>query len=86
MILQGKGGVEKSFIAATVAQYKASKGQRPPCIHTDPVNSTFHGYKALNVGLLQIIDGDEINSRKIRCSGRARCRFGMAHQPNMGRV
>ena len=49
MILQGKGGVGKSFIAATIAQYKASKGQKPLCIDTDPVNSTFHGYKALTV-------------------------------------
>jgi hypothetical protein len=63
MILQGKGGVGKSFIAATVAQYKASKGQKPLCIDTDPVNSTFHGYKALGVRRLEIMDGDEINSR-----------------------
>jgi len=63
MILQGKGGVGKSFIAATVAQYKASKGQKPLCIDTDPVNSTFHGYKALGVRRLQIMEGDEINSR-----------------------
>src|SRR5713226_6266141 len=63
MILQGKGGVGKSFIAAMIAQYKASKGQKPLCIDTDPVNSTFHGYKALGVRRLQIMDGDEINSR-----------------------
>src|ERR1043165_2673960 len=63
MILQGKGGVGKSFIAAIVAQYKASKGQKPLCIDTDPVNSTFHGYKALGVRRLEIMDGDEINSR-----------------------
>ena len=63
MILQGKGGVGKSFIAATIAQYKASKGQKPLCIDTDPVNSTFHGYKALSVRRLEIMDGDEINSR-----------------------
>ena len=63
MILQGKGGVGKSFIAATVAQYKASKGQKPLCIDTDPVNSTFHGYKALDVRRLEVMDADEINSR-----------------------
>ena len=32
MVLQGKGGVGKSMIAATIAQYKASKGQMPLCI------------------------------------------------------
>ena len=63
MILQGKGGVGKSFIAATFAQYKASKGQKPLCIDTDPVNSTFHGYKALDVRRLEVMDADEINSR-----------------------
>jgi hypothetical protein len=63
LILQGKGGVGKSFIAATLAQYKASRGQSPLCIDTDPVNATFHGYKALKVHKLQIMDGDEIKSR-----------------------
>lgn len=63
MILQGKGGVGKSFIAATIAQYKSSKGQKPLCIDTDPVNATFEGYKALGVKRLQIMDGEEINPR-----------------------
>ncbi|MCZ2328968.1 nucleotide-binding protein [Bartonella sp. F02] len=49
MILQGKGGVGKSMIAAILAQYKASKKHMPLCIDTDPVNATFEGYKALNV-------------------------------------
>ena len=63
MVLQGKGGVGKSMIAATMAQYKAGKGQVPLCIDTDPVNATFEGYKALAVRRLNIIDGDEINTR-----------------------
>jgi len=64
IVLQGKGGVGKSFISAMIAQYKMSKGQSPLCIDTDPVNSTFHGFKALNVRLLEIMEGDEIRSRK----------------------
>lgn len=64
MVLQGKGGVGKSMIAAAIAQYKASKGQKPLCIDTDPVNATFEGYKALDVRRLNIMDGDEINTRK----------------------
>ena len=63
LILQGKGGVGKSFIAATLAQFKASKGQTPLCIDTDPVNATFAGYNALGVKRLQIMQGDEINPR-----------------------
>ena len=64
MVLQGKGGVGKSFICSSIAQYKRSKNQTPLCIDTDPVNATFHGYKALNVRRLEIMEGDEINPRK----------------------
>ncbi|PLY11765.1 MAG: conjugal transfer protein TraL [Sedimenticola sp.] len=63
MVLQGKGGVGKSVLAATLAQYKTDKGQTPLCIDTDPVNATFEGYKALNVRRLNIMEDDEINSR-----------------------
>jgi len=63
IILQGKGGVGKSFIAATLAQYKESKDQNPLCIDTDPVNATFYGYKALGVTRLEIMEADEINPR-----------------------
>ncbi len=63
LILQGKGGVGKSMIAATLAQYKITKNQTPFCIDTDPVNATFEGYKALNVRHLNIMDGDVINTR-----------------------
>ena len=63
MVLQGKGGVGKSMIAAVIAQYKASKGHKPICIDTDPVNATFEGYKALDVRRLNILEGDEINTR-----------------------
>jgi anion-transporting ArsA/GET3 family ATPase len=64
MVLQGKGGVGKSLIAALIAQYKTSKGHTPPlCVDTDPVNATLNGYKKLNVVKLDILDGDEINSR-----------------------
>ncbi|MDF7677075.1 AAA family ATPase [Neisseriaceae bacterium ESL0693] len=63
IILQGKGGVGKSMIAAMIAQYKISKGQKPLCIDTDPVNSTFESYQVLNVQRLDILDDDEINTR-----------------------
>lgn len=61
--MQGKGGVGKSFVSATTAQYKYHKEQSPHCIDTDPINATFHGFKALNVERLDIMEGDEINSR-----------------------
>ncbi len=63
LVLQGKGGVGKSVIAALIAQYKVSKGQTPICIDTDPVNATFEGYKSLNASRLNIMVDDEINTR-----------------------
>jgi hypothetical protein len=63
IVLQGKGGVGKSMIAAILAQYMLSKGETPICFDTDPVNATFLGYAALNARRIQIMDGDEINSR-----------------------
>ena len=63
MVLQGKGGVGKSFIAAMLAQYMAARGHEPLCVDTDPVNATFHGYQALKVHRIEIMENDEINSR-----------------------
>lgn len=60
-VLQGKGGVGKSFISAMLAQYKQSQGHFPVCIDTDPVNATFGGYRSLNVRRLEIMQDDEIN-------------------------
>ena len=63
LILQGKGGVGKSMIAALIAQYKLSKGKRPLCIDTDPVNASFQAYKSLNVTRLNILQDEEIDPR-----------------------
>jgi hypothetical protein len=62
--LQGKGGVGKSFVAAILAQYIAQRTGKPLCIDIDPVNATFNGYASLEVRPLQIMEDDEINSRK----------------------
>lgn len=64
MILQGKGGVGKSVIAALLAQYKASKGHETLCLDTDPINATFHGYQALNVQQIALMENDEIVPRR----------------------
>ncbi len=63
MLLQGKGGVGKSFIATVIAQYLASHKRPALCIDTDPVNATFFGFKALNVKRLELMQGDEIDPR-----------------------
>jgi len=64
MILQGKGGVGKSFIASTLAQHKLAKGKKLICVDTDPVNATFHGFRKLNVRKINVMSGDEIDPRK----------------------
>lgn len=63
IILQGKGGVGKSMIAAMIAQYLLYNNQTPLCIDTDPINATFEGYKALNARLIGIMKNDEIDTR-----------------------
>lgn len=65
LVLQGKGGVGKSFVAFVLAQYLARNGTPPLCIDTDPVNRTFGRYKALNVHELPILDGNsEVDQRQ----------------------
>lgn len=64
MILQGKGGVGKSFIASLLAQYHLTQDKHVLCIDTDPVNATFAGFKALNVQRLELMEGDTVNPRK----------------------
>ena len=63
LILQGKGGVGKSMIAAFIAQYKLTKGKRPLCLDTDPVNASFQAYKGLPVTRLNILQDEEIDPR-----------------------
>lgn len=62
-VLQGKGGVGKSFVASALAQRIKEQGKTPICFDTDPVNQTFSRYEALNVRLVELLDGDEINIR-----------------------
>ncbi|EBM5962845.1 TPA: conjugal transfer protein TraL [Salmonella enterica subsp. enterica serovar 16:l,v:-] len=62
---QGKGGCGKSVSTALLAMYKVSKGEKPVCIDTDPLNPTFSNYQKLNVRQLDIMEGDEINQRKL---------------------
>lgn len=65
MILQGKGGVGKSLIAAILAQYFNSRGDNLLCADTDPVNDTFSRYESLKVKNIRIMDqANTIDTRK----------------------
>ncbi|MDR1045345.1 MAG: conjugal transfer protein TraL [Candidatus Adiutrix sp.] len=68
LFLTGKGGVGKSFAAALLYQYLrkklADQTDNPyqlVAYDTDPVNSTFAGYKEFEVTGLKIMDGDDID-------------------------
>ena len=65
MILMGKGGVGKSFVAALLAQYLQDKFGNVYCADTDPTNATFSKYKALNVRYIEIL-ADNMNIDKSR--------------------
>jgi nucleoside-triphosphatase THEP1 len=68
LILQGKGGVGKSFIAALLAQYLQERGVAVHCFDADPVNRTLAGFPALNTTKLDLIEssdkGRRINPRR----------------------
>lgn len=61
--LQGKGGVGKSFLSMVLAQYVIERGYIAICGDTDPVNSTFHRMKSLDVMLVPITDGGTVVQR-----------------------
>ncbi len=63
MILQGKGGVGKSYVASLLTQHYLARGLTPICIDTDPVNATFASYKSLNVNRLELMIGDDLDPR-----------------------
>ncbi|HBP32104.1 MAG TPA: conjugal transfer protein TraL [Advenella kashmirensis] len=49
-VMQGKGGVGKTFISSILAQYlQTSTDSRAACFDTDPVNKSFSHLKALEV-------------------------------------
>ncbi|MCG9105601.1 conjugal transfer protein TraL [Laribacter hongkongensis] len=65
IVLQGKGGVGKSFIASLIAQTLQSMDTNLLGIDTDPVNQTLARYRALPVRTLEILNADrQIDSRQ----------------------
>ena len=64
-VLQGKGGVGKSWTAALIAQVLQALDANLLCIDTDPVNQTLHRYSALPVRPLEILTADQqIDARR----------------------
>lgn len=63
MVLQGKGGVAKTFASVLLSQYLRSKGKNLKCFDTDPVNATFKGFRGLEVQRIEIMAKDDIDPR-----------------------
>lgn len=60
-ILQGKGGVGKSLVAALIAQHRHENDTSVICVDTDPVNATFAGYDAFPVKRVELMNGNKID-------------------------
>jgi hypothetical protein len=63
LVLQGKGGVGKSFISSLTAQYLRSRGEPVTVVDTDPVNATLTGYKAFNTFRLELMKNGSLIER-----------------------
>lgn len=57
-VINGKGGIGKSFISSLSCQYFINKGESVTAIDTDPNNTTLYNMKALKAKFLQLIDQD----------------------------
>lgn len=55
-ILQGKGGVGKSFVSAILAQYILDRAGAVALFDTDPVNDTLSQYQGLGARRVNILD------------------------------
>ena len=65
MVLQGKGGVGKTFVSSMLTQYLMSKYEKVLAFDTDSVNPTFSQYKALEVRHINLMEGNRINERNL---------------------
>lgn len=64
LLLQGKGGVGKSLVAAILVQYLLARGETVNPIDADPVNQTLSQYKDLSVQSLQLMRDGTVDQRK----------------------
>ena len=62
-VLQGKGGVGKSFVASILGQYFRERKQNVHCVDTDPVNQTFAQYRDLAVQRLDLLVDGAVDQR-----------------------
>ena len=61
IVLQGKGGVGKSFVAAQLAQYFADRGLPTAVFDSDPTTPTLANYQALRVRYVNLMADDDLD-------------------------
>ena len=64
VVLQGKGGVGKSFVSAILAQYFRTKSEQVHCLDTDPVNATFAQYRLLEAEHIKVLRRGTVNEKQ----------------------
>src|SRR3984885_15289559 len=64
VVLQGKGGVGKSFVSAILAQYFRTKSAPVHCLDTDPVNATFAQYRLLEAEHIKVLRRGTVNEKQ----------------------
>ena len=61
IVLQGKGGVGKSFVAMHLAQYFADRGLPTAVFDSDPATPTLANYQALRVRYVNLMADDDLD-------------------------
>ena len=64
-VLQGKGGVGKSFVASLLAQWLADQGRLAGCYDTDPVNGSFQTIPALGAEPVELLAKSALNVKEV---------------------
>lgn len=59
-ILQGKGGIGKSFVSSLIAQYIQQEDPDVLCLDTDPINATFSSFPALKVRSVALMENNNM--------------------------
>jgi hypothetical protein len=64
-VLQGKGGVGKTFVSLLLAQAIAGKGEPVICVDTDPVNASLSSLSTMDPERVSIFQGKKVDTKAL---------------------
>jgi adenylylsulfate kinase-like enzyme len=64
IVLQGKGGVGKSFVSSLLAQYFMQRDKPVHCFDTDPINATLAQYPALKAQRVNVLRSGAVDEKE----------------------